>query len=612
MGWDIFAPPFRYMIEIINKQICTGCCACMNVCPKRCIIMESDHEGFRYPKVDTTVCNNCGLCEDVCPLLEGELVAVERLVPPQVFAAWNKNHAIRLDSTSGGIFSALADKMFGAGGFVGGAVYQKDHTVSHIVTNNRLLLDEIRSSKYLQSYAGELFNDIKQLLEKGEKVLICATPCQIAGLYSVLGKDYEKLITCDFICIGVNSPKTFLKYMDMLERKYGATATKIKFKDKTYGWHCFATRIDFANGKTYIKDRYHDPYMRSLLNARFVRPSCYECHFKGMPRQADITLADFWGIDEIHPELDNDCGTSVVMLNSRKGKDFFQGTGETIFSKECSFGDVAAGNRAISQSIEHAHGRDQFFADIDQKSFSELADKYFPAPSLLSEIKRRFPAKHKDLARKILACRRMRLSGSSWSQFIYINILRKATHGKVRFGFIPTPYSRIVIDKSAQITLNGMLILGAKENRKSTSETRFSLGRKSTFVINGNFSVGSGSDIRVFDNGELILNGGGCRQDVQIVCFKRITIGKDCSIARGVIIRDTDAHQLFDSTHLMTQEVSIGEHVWIGNRAIIMKGVSIGNGAVIGAGSIVTKDVPEKCLVVGIPAKVIRHNVEWK
>jgi acetyltransferase-like isoleucine patch superfamily enzyme/coenzyme F420-reducing hydrogenase beta subunit len=575
--------------------------------------MERDHEGFWYPKVDITVCDNCGLCENVCPLLEGNSVPVERLKSPQVLAAWNTNHVIRLDSTSGGIFSALANKMFDADGFVAGAVFLKDHTVSHIVTNDRLLLKDIRSSKYLQSYSGEIFNDIKQFLKKEKKVLICATPCQIAGLYAVLGKDCENLITCDFICLGVSSPKVFLKYIEMLERQYGAQATRIKFKNKTFGWHRFATRIDFANGKTYIKDRYHDPYMRSLLNAHLVRPSCYVCQFKGMPRQADITLADFWSIERINPELDNDCGTSAVILNSQKGKDFFQGTGETIFSKECSLQDVVVGNRAINQSIEHKQSREQFFADIDDKSFTKLANKYFPAPSLISDVVHLFLAKPKGLARKILGvCRRLRFSGSAWWQFIYINILRKATQSNVRFGFIPTPYSRIVLDKSAQIILNGVLTLGTKENRKSTSETRFFLGKKSSFTINGVFSIASGSDIRVFDNGELILNGGYCTAGVQIVCFKKITIGKGCAIARDVIIRDTDAHQILNSTHPMTQEVSIGEHVWIGNRAIIMKGVTIGNGAVIAAGSIVTKDVPEKCLVAGVPAKVIRRCVEWR
>jgi len=574
--------------------------------------MESDHEGFWYPKVDTTACNNCGLCEEACPLLEGKSVPVERLTSPQVFAAWNKDHAIRLDSTSGGVFSALADKMFDAGGFVAGAVFQNDHTVSHIATNDRLVLDDIRSSKYLQSYVGELFSDIKQLLENDQKVLICATPCQIAGLYSVLGKDYEKLITCDFVCIGVNSPKVFLKYMDMLERQYDASATKIKFKDKTYGWHRFATRIEFANGKTYVRDRYHDTYMRSLLNAHFVRPSCYACQFKGMPRQGDITLADFWGIERIKPELDNDSGTSAVILNSHKGKDFFQAAGERMFFQERSLQDVAAGNQAMKRPIECKQGREQFFADIDKKSFDELAHEYFRAPSLTSRVVRNLLARPGRIALGILhVCRALRLSPSVWCQFIYINTLRKSTHRKAGCVFIPTPYCRIVLHKSAQIILNSVLILGYKQNRKSTNETRFSLDRNSSITINGRFTIQSGSDIRVFENGKLVLNGGFCNVGTQIVCFKKITIGKGCTIARNVLIQDTDAHQVLNSTRHMNEEILIGEHVWIGYRAMILKGVTIGDGAVIGAGSIVTKDVPAKCLVAGVPAKVIRENVEW-
>ena len=601
------------MIEIINKQLCTGCCACMNVCPEQCITMESDHEGFLYPKIDTTKCSNCGLCEKVCPVPDGRLIPVERIASPQVFAAWNKDNEVRLDSTSGGIFSALAVEMFDAGGFVAGAVYQKDHSVAHIVTDDRSSLEEIRSSKYLQSYTGRLFSDIKQILENDGRVLVCAAPCQIAGLYSVLGRDYEKLITCDFICIGVNSPKAFRKYMDMLERRYGSPAVKIKFKNKTFGWHRFATRVDFANGRTYIKDRYHDPYMRSLLNARFVRPSCYDCRFKGMHRRADITLADFWGIEKFYPELDNDCGTSAVILNSQKGRDFFHRTSERIVSQECSLWEVAAGNRAMSQSIERGHKREQFFAEIDDKPFDELADKYFSGPGLIEEITRSFPAKPKRWIRDILmACRLFRFSCSSWWQFIYINILRRSTQGTVRFGFVPASFSRIVIDKTAKMILNGTLVLGAKENRKSKDETRFSLGKQSRFVINGKFSVGCGSDIRVFDGGELVLHDGYCTAGVQIVCFKKVTIGRGCAIARDVIIRDTDAHHILNSSRQNTCEVFIGEHVWIGNRAIIMKGVTIGDGAVIAAGAIVTKDVPAKCMVAGVPAKVIRENVEWQ
>jgi len=242
-----------------------------------------------------------------------------------------------------------------------------------------------------------------------------------------------------------------------------------------------------------------------------------------------------------------------------------------------------------------------------------LAHEYFRAPSLVSEIVRRLPAKPKDLVRKILVvCRMLRFSCSSWWQFIYINILRKATQGKVRFVFIPTPYSRIVLDKSAQIILNANLTLGRKQNRKSRHEMLFTLGKNSSIEVNGNFTIHSGSDVRVYDNGKLILNGGFCNFGTQIYCFKKITIGKGCVIARHVLIIDSDAHHLLDSTRPMTEEIKIGNNVWIGYRAMILKGVTIGDGSVIAAGAIVTKDVPEKCLVAGVPAKVIRENVEWK
>ncbi len=577
--------------------------------------MERDHEGFWYPMVDTTVCNNCGLCEHVCPLLEGNSISVERLPFPQVLAAWNTNRAIRLDSTSGGIFSALAERMLDIQGYVAGAVYREDHTVSHIVTNDPQMLDALRSSKYLQSYTGELFNSIRQLLEDGKQVLICGTPCQISGLYHVLGRDYEGLITCDFICRGVNSPKVFLMYMDMLERKYGARAVNIKFKNKTYGWHRFSTRIDFENSRTYIKDRYHDPFtLGYLVSNSFVRPSCYCCHFKGMPRQADITLADFWGLDKIHPEWDNDCGTSAVLLNSEKGCDFFRSVGDALSSHECTLQEVAAGNGALCQSLEQKPGREQFFKDIDTMSFAELSRKHFPVPGRMKEMAMWFLAKAKGMARMLWGgWRQMGLSPSAWLQFVYINLLRKNTHGNVHRSklFIPTRLCRVVMDQSAQMIFNGKLTLGWKQFRKSTLETRFSVGKNATVIVNSDFTVYNGSDIRVLDNGVLTLNGGFCNMGVQIVCAKRVTIGKGCAIARDVIIRDYDAHQLLNSGHEMAKDICIGKDVWIGTRAIILKGVTIGDGAVIHAGAVVTKDVPAKCLVAGVPAKVIREHAEW-
>jgi len=604
-------------VELIDKQMCTGCCACLNVCRKQAITMERDHEGFWYPKVDATVCDNCGVCERVCPLLEGNSISIERLEVPEVLAAWNTNHAIRLDSTSGGVFSALASRMWDIKGYVAGAVYTEDHTVSHVVTSDPRMLDALRSSKYLQSYTGELLDNLRQLLEDGKRVLICGTPCQIAGLYHVLGKDYEGLITCDFICRGVNSPKVFRMYIEMLERKYGARATSIKFKNKAYGWHRFSTRIDFSNGKTYIRDRYHDLFMQGYLKYNlFVRPCCYSCQFKGMPQQADITLADFWGLDRIHPELDNDCGTSAVLLNSEKGRDFLQSVGNALFSQECTLQEVAAGNPALTQPLEQRPGRDRFFEDIDAMSFVGLSRKHFPMQGCVREMAMWLYAKAKGMARKMLRgrWRRIGLSASAWLQFLHINVLRRNTHANVLRSrmLIPTRCCRVVLDHSAQIRLNGTLTLGWKTFRNSRLETRFSVGRNSTVIVNGAFDVYNGSDIRVLDNGVLTLNAGFCNDGVQISCARRVTLGNGCAIARDVIIRDNDAHQLLNSDNEMAKGICIGEHVWIGTRAIILKGVTIGDGAVVAAGAVVCKDVPAKCLVAGVPAKVIREHVEWR
>jgi acetyltransferase-like isoleucine patch superfamily enzyme/coenzyme F420-reducing hydrogenase beta subunit len=579
--------------------------------------MERDHEGFWYPKVDTDHCDNCRRCERVCPLLEAESLVLNRTETPMVLAAWNKNQVVRMDSTSGGVFSSLASQMLDRKGYVAGAVFAQDHTVTHVVTDEGQMIEKIRSSKYLQSYIGEAFGRIRQLLENGKQVLVCGTPCQIAGLYHVLGNDPENLTTCDFICRGVNSPKVFLLYMEMLERKYGARAVRIKFKNKTYGWHRFSTRIDFANGKTYIQDRYHDLFMQGYLKYNtYVRPSCYRCQFKGLPRQADITLADFWGINENRPELDNDTGTSAVLLNSEKGRTLFVNTSHSMFSRECTLQAVAAGNPCLNQSLERKPGRDEFFADIDAMSFDELSRKHFPVPGRMSEIAQRFRTKAKSTARGLLRneWRHMGLSPTAWLQCLYINVLRKNTQAEVRHFkvIIPTRGCRVVIDSSARIIFNGRFILGWKRIRHSARETRLSVGRNSVLTVNGDCNAFCGTDIWVMDNGELTLNECFCNEGVQITCAKRIVIGKGSVIARDVLIRDNDAHQILGTGHEMVKEIAIGEHVWIGTRAMILKGVTLGDGAIIAAGAIVTRDVPAHSMVAGIPARVIRTDIEWR
>lgn len=370
------------MIEINNKVDCCGCNACGDSCPQASISYEIDKEGFWYPKVDINTCIDCHLCEMVCPMLNKSDFIV-RYEVPKVYAAYNKNEEVRLDSTSGGVHSLMAQYIFAKGGYVGGAIYNTDHTVSHITSDDPSKLDEIRSSKYLQSKMVGQYKDVKDLLHLGKTVFYCGAPCQIQALYKYLRKDYDNLITADFICRGVNSPKVFISYINMLERQFGSKATGIKFKCKKWGWHNFSTRVIFANGKEYCKDRDHDLFLIGYLQSGiFSRPSCYECPFKGFPQKADITLADFWGIEHLDQNMDNDKGTSLVMINSDKGLRLFKNVSDNLIWKEFTMSDAKIGNKAIDSSMKQvSDNRELFFDAIDKKPFEQVAKEFFPIRS---------------------------------------------------------------------------------------------------------------------------------------------------------------------------------------------------------------------------------------
>lgn len=595
------------MIQITNKSNCCGCNACTVVCPKHCISMLNDEEGFFYPKVDELHCINCGLCDKVCPIINPVTALTPRFDKLEVYAAYHNNHETRLDSTSGGVFSALAEKMFEGGGYVGGAVYNPDYSVSHIVTNDPARLVDIRSSKYLQSYTDSLFHDVKHLLKQGEHVLVCATPCQIDGLYAYLGKEYEYLITCDFICRGVNSPKVFQKYMEMLERQQSSKAKVIKFKDKTFGWHRFSMRVDFENGKRYCKDRYHDPFFVGYLRTgNFARPSCYECKFKGTKRKADITLADFWGIEQIDKSMDQDCGTSLVMIHTEQGKQYFEQIKDKITWKPFTLEQGIKVNPAYYTSMQKGKlDREFFFEAIDKLPFEEVVKSFFPVKRLELSFFVKFGRKlcFVLMNRAIHPC--------SCLKTIYYSYFCSKIYTTKANAFNVLKNSCIEIRKGAKIFLNDRLTLGDRQVKKSQLETRLLIEDNASLTVNSSFHISAGSYVRVIKGGCLILNGGYLNEGVHITCASIIEIGSGCAIAKDVIIRDFDAHTIEEPGYEIAKPVIIGNHVWIGNRAMILKGVTVGDGAIVAAGAIVTKDVPSHSLVGGVPAKIIKQNVNW-
>ena len=257
------------MIDIINKQDCCGCNACGDICPKDAITFVDDNEGFWYPKVDLNKCIDCHLCEKVCPILKiNQLKKTNQNQGLSVYGGYSKDIVIRFDSTSGGLFSMLANAMYKQKGYVSGAIYTEDFKVVNFISNDKKDLKKLRSSKYVESSAIGLYKRIKELLDKGEKVLACGSPCQMAALRSYLRKDYENLIIVDFLCRATNSPKVFEKYKESLEKRYGSPIIAIKDKNKDHGWHSLARKITFENGAIYYGEGHRSEEHTSELQSR--------------------------------------------------------------------------------------------------------------------------------------------------------------------------------------------------------------------------------------------------------------------------------------------------------------------------------------------------------
>lgn len=370
-------------IEQIGLDNCTGCNSCENICSEGAICMREDKEGFWYPFIDIEKCVQCAHCLSVCPVLKGEErdCNKERKYPMKIYAAWSLDQITRYHSTSGGIFSELALSVFQKEGYVCGAVYDKEQSVRHFITNKEEDLERLRQSKYVQSELGDIYVKIEELLRKNKSVLFCGTPCQCQGIFNYCREKNitaDKLYLIDFICRGVNSPKVYKKFLNELKSKYKSDVSKVWFKNKTYGWNRFSTKIEFENGEEYLQDRYHDAYIRGYIEENlFIRPSCAHCEFKGLHRVTDITLADFWGIQLEEEYMDDmDGGTSMVMVHTELGKQLLDSISHRIYKVEKKLSDVIPGNVCFEHSIQHSVYRKQFMDDLDNMTVIENIERF--------------------------------------------------------------------------------------------------------------------------------------------------------------------------------------------------------------------------------------------
>ena len=363
------------MINIIKKSNCSGCGVCVSVCPKQAISMQLDEEGFLYPKINKDLCIDCSLCNKFCP--KENKFEKNKNYSCEFFAAYNKNKQIAIDSSSGGIFWSFVEYIIKNNGVVYGVELGKNFNVFHsrATTLNDAL--KFRKSKYLESNTNNIYKKVKEDLKNDRLVLFSGTPCQIAGLYCFLGKEYEKLYTCDVVCHGVPSKKVFNKYIAELNSKENSNAISMCWRDKeNAGWGPNHVSINFENGKKLTSTSLDNPYQKGFLLNFYLRPSCYVCNWAKLPRVGDISLADFWGYTGELLEQNKNSGISVIVVSSRKGKDLFEKCNNSFIYHSVSKEYVISKSRHVYKHPKFRFARKYFFKDLEKYSFDFISKKY--------------------------------------------------------------------------------------------------------------------------------------------------------------------------------------------------------------------------------------------
>ena len=304
-------------VSILEKSKCTGCALCMNICPFNAIEMKPDEEGFLRPFINDK-CTHCGLCAKKCPALSKQLNLNKEY---KCFAVWGKEK-FRNQGSSGGVFPILAEYVASNGGIVYGASFDETYQkVALTKITKPKELNKLYKSKYVQSEVGLIYQDVKHNLDNGKFVLFSGCPCQVDALKSYLGKDYENLLTIDILCHGTPSPLAYKKFLEEVSNNDLKNISSVDFRDKKYGWGKLIKITNKDNSIHY--DYYNEPFLRTFTSGLINRPSCYQCPYSNQKRSADITLGDFWGISEIEPEFNDNQGTSLVLINTKKGENLF-------------------------------------------------------------------------------------------------------------------------------------------------------------------------------------------------------------------------------------------------------------------------------------------------
>ncbi len=365
------------MVVLAEKKDCCGCAACYNACPKSCIDMSPDRTGFLYPSIMSHQCTECGLCMKACPSLNPLKINTTVI---NAYVVQHKDDEIRSQSTSGGVFTAIAQLAIEEGGVVFGAAFDDNFHVYHTYVESIAELEKFRSSKYVQSVIGDAFIKAKDFLNNGRMVCFSGTPCQICGLKVFLGKEYDNLITVDFMCRAVPSPLIYDKYLRLQSQKLGAIRS-LRFRDKCNGYSYSTLSIcAIKNNKKYEYNKgvESDVWLRSFFSRICDRPSCEDCQFQGEVHQSDFTVWDCFNVWKYEPKFDDDLGSSRVIVQSEKAYKFFEDINKNLRFVEVLPGEISDKKKKKSINNPLDSNKNIFYEDAHEMEAVNFFDKYFP------------------------------------------------------------------------------------------------------------------------------------------------------------------------------------------------------------------------------------------
>ena len=361
-------------VEKISDYDCMACKLCGNICPVNAISFTEQKDGFVLPRVDEAKCIKCGQCLRKCIANPQRTKPLQPYDMNTAYAAWSTDNSIRMNSTSGGIYYAMASHVLKNKGYLCAAAFTNDYKgLSHIVGNDKHTLIKTMRSKYFQSDMGTIYAEVKKVAETGKQILFVGCPCQTEALRVFLGKDFDNLIICDFICRGVNSPKAYRSFIKGMEEKYESPIKTVHFKNKAKGWTNLTTHLLFKNGQEYYGTRIFDPWINGyVVGHLYMRKSCYHCRYTNTKRYSDITIGDYWGYKGSIGNEDF-AGVSCVIANTEKGKRLIEASSSKLIIAPASLDNIVKGNGCLDGSqLEIPKAREEFFDNCEIERFDKL------------------------------------------------------------------------------------------------------------------------------------------------------------------------------------------------------------------------------------------------